>query len=212
MNNSPLTVKISVNYPVQLDIEYPDRKLNRWTSFFRIILAIPIIFLLVSLIGHFYPSPHHKIGFESQGFLFLAPLIMILFFKKYPKWWFDWNLELYRFMIRINAYFYLLNDEYPSTDQPQSVKLDIVYPQASTLNRFMPLVKWLLAIPHYIILFFLSIGALIAVIFAWFAILFTGRFPKKLFDFIVGVFRWTARVIGYAILLVTDEYPPFSLH
>jgi hypothetical protein len=137
---------------------------------------------------------------------------MILFRQKYPKWWFNWNLELTRFSTRIFAYFALLRDEYPSTDEEQSVHLDIVYPDAKeNLNRWLPLVKWLLAIPHYFVLIFLSIVSMVLIIIAWFVILFTGRYPKEMFDFVVGVERWSLRVGAYAFMLVTDKYPPFRL-
>jgi hypothetical protein len=137
---------------------------------------------------------------------------MILFRQKYPRWWFDWNLELQRFSNRVLIYLALMDDRYPSTDDHQSVRLDYPYPDAaSDLNRWLPLVKWLLAVPHYIVLFFLDIGALIAVIVAWFAIVFTGRYPRGVFDFVAGVARWHNRVIGYAVTLVTDAYPPFRL-
>ena len=111
----------------------------------------------------------------------------------------------------MTAYVGLLDDHYPSTDEEQAVHLDFPYPDAGQLNRWLPLVKWLLAIPHYIVLFFLAIGAVVAVIIAWFAILFTGRYPRGLFDYVVGVIRWSNRVTGYAMVLVTDQYPPFSL-
>jgi len=137
---------------------------------------------------------------------------MILFRRKYPRWWFDWNLELQRFTNRVVIYVALMDDRYPATDQPQSVHLDYVYPDAAhDLNRWLPLVKWFLAIPHFIVLIFLWIAALVVTVIAWFAILFTGRYPRGLFDFVEGVFRWGQRVIAYAFLLVTDRYPPFSL-
>ena len=145
------------------------------------------------------------------GFLFFPVLLLILFRKKYPRWWFDWNLQLTRFLMRVAVYAQLLRDEYPSTDEEQAVHLDIEYPDANQLSRGMPIVKWLLAIPHWIILFFLWIGAVVSVVIAWFAILFTGRYPRGLFDFVVGVNRWTLRVDAYAVLLTTDRYPPFSL-
>ena len=149
---------------------------------------------------------------SAGGLLFFPPLLMILFRQKYPRWWFDWNLELMRFTARVTVYFALMDDRYPSTDEQQSVKLDFPYPDARTdFNRWLPLVKWLLAIPHYIVLFFLYIGALFVVIAAWFAILFTGRYPRGLFDYLVGVERWSNRVVAYAFVLVTDRYPPFSL-
>ena len=137
---------------------------------------------------------------------------MLLFRQKYPRWWFDWNLELTRFGTRVAAYLVLLRDEYPLTDEGQAVHVELVYPDARQgLNRWLPLVKWLLAIPHYIVLFFLGIAAFVCVIVAWFAILFTGRYPRSLFDFVVGVLRWSLRISGYAFLLITDRYPPFSL-
>jgi hypothetical protein len=144
--------------------------------------------------------------------LVLAPLLMILFRRKYPRWWFDWNLELQRFGNRVLAFLALMDDRYPSTDERQSVHLDYAYPDASRdLNRWLPLVKWLLAIPHFVVLVFLWIAALVAVVAAWFAIVVTGRYPRGIFGFVEGVLRWTQRVVAYAFLLVTDEYPPFSL-
>jgi hypothetical protein len=146
------------------------------------------------------------------GLLFFGPLLMILFRQKYPRWWFDWNLELLRFINRVGIYLLVMNDLYPSTDEEQSVHLNISYPDVpKELNRWLPLVKWLLAIPHYFVLFFLNIAALIVTIIAWFSILITGQYPKSIFDFVEGVIRWNLRVIGYAFILVTDEYPPFSL-
>ena len=148
----------------------------------------------------------------AGGLLVLAPLLMILFRQKYPRWWFDWNLELMRFSNRVWAYVLLLSDRYPSTDEQQYVRLEMRYPDVPReLNRWLPLVKWLLAIPHYLVLIVLWIAAFFAVIGAWFAILFTGRYPRSIFDFIVGLMRWTNRVTAYAFVLVTDSYPPFRL-
>jgi Domain of unknown function (DUF4389) len=203
-------------YPVQFSVDYPDRSLNRLTTFFRIFTVIPIAIVLNLVMGY---SWNWTYGGETTtyiiggvGFLFLPPLVMILFRKKYPRWWFDWNQELLRFTNRVAIYVALMDDRYPSTDEHQSVRLDYRYPNAETeLGRGMPLVKWLLAIPHYIVLFFLHIGAFFAVVFAWFAILFTGRYPRGLFDYVEGVIRWNNRVTAYAYLLVTDEYPPFQL-
>jgi Domain of unknown function (DUF4389) len=202
-------------YPVQFSVEYPDRSLDRLSSFFRIFTAIPIAIVLGAVVGSSWGgygdwTTTYVIG--GAGFLFLAPLLMILFRKKYPRWWFDWNLELLRFSNRVAIYLSLMDDTYPSTDERQSVRLDYPYPDAERdLSRGLPLVKWLLAIPHYIVLFFLHIGAFFAVVFAWFAILFTGRYPRGLFDFVEGVYRWDNRVYAYAFVLVTDEYPPFRL-
>lgn len=200
----------SSRYPVQFDVDYP-QQLNRLTTFFRIIWIIPILLVLFFIAGSVEVQVEtNKTIIGVGGFLFLGPLVMILFRKKYPRWWFNWNLELVRFLFRILAYFYLLRDEYPSTDQQQAVYLDMKYPDAAKLNRFLPLIKWFLAIPHYIVLLFLGIIALIFLIIAWFAILFTGKYPRTLFNFIVSFMRWSVRVNAYAFLLITDKYPPFS--
>ena len=203
-------------YPVQFSIEYPDRDLNRLTTAFRLFAAIPILIIATLLGGHEsgYAAGKHgwTIAGGTSGLLFLPPLLMIVFRQKYPRWWYDWNLQLLRFSNRVGVYLALMDDRYPSTDEEQSVRLDFPYPDAKNgLNRWLPIVKWLLAIPHYIVLIFLWIAALVSVIIAWFAILFTGRYPRGLFDFLEGVGRWTNRVIGYALVLVTDQYPPFQL-
>jgi hypothetical protein len=204
-------------YPVQFEADYPDRELNRLTTAFRVIVAIPIL-IVAGSIGNQesnYAAGEHsmRLAGSTAGLLFLAPLLMIVFRQKYPRWWFDWNLELLRFSNRIGVYLALMDDRYPSTDERQGVALDFPYPDAKLgLNRWLPLVKWLLAIPHFIVLVFLWIAAVVAVVIAWFAILFTGRYPRGLFDFVLGVFRWTNRVAGYAFILVTDQYPPFRLN
>ena len=207
----------TTTYPASLSVDYPDRSLNRLTTFFRIFLAIPILVVLGTVAGGTWEWTRDdrtsSVAVGVGGILFFAPLLMIVFRQKYPRWWFDWNLELQRFGNRIAAYLALMDDRYPSTDDHQSVHLDYEYPDAAVdLNRWLPLVKWLLALPHYIVLFFLQIAAFVVVIIAWFAILFTGRYPRSLFDFVEGVFRWHNRVIAYAFVLVTDEYPPFSLN
>lgn len=202
--------KSSSKYPVQFDVTYPDKPLNRWTTFFRIILIIPI-FIIFILLGRASIEVGKTATTSFGGIIFLAPLLMILFRKKYPRWWFDWNLEFLRFQNRILAYFYLLRDEYPSTDERQAVTLNIDYPNVAKLNRALPLIKWLLAIPHYIVLLILGLIGLLVLIIAWFAILFTGKYPRFAFDYIVGIMRWGIRVIAYAFMLATDKYPPFSL-
>lgn len=201
-------------YPVQFSVDYPDRPLNRLTTFFRIIVVIPIAVVLGSVSGTYLTDGEENIEFlvGAGGLLFLGPLLMILFRRKYPRWWFDWNLALLRFQNRVTSYILLLRDEYPSTDEEQAVHLDIRYPDAARdINRWLPLVKWLLAIPHYIVLFFLAITAIVVVIICWFIILFTGRYPRDLFDFVVGTLRWSNRVVAYAFILTTDRYPPFRL-
>lgn len=202
------------SYPVQFSVEYPDRPLNRLTTLLRIFTIIPIAILAGSINGATYEVGARYTIVAAGGLLFAGPLLMILFREKYPLWWFDWNSELVRFHNRIGVYAALMDDRYPSTDEMQAVSLQLPRPYAAAageLNRWLPLVKWLLAIPHYIVLWVLSIGAVIAVIVAWFAILITGRFPRGLFDYLVGVGRWYNRVLAYAGILVTDRYPPFRL-
>jgi hypothetical protein len=211
-------VPLSAPYPARLDIRYPEQ-LSRVTTAFRLILIIPILIVLRVLTGsetqisqipggEWFSTTTRSVG----AALFGATLLMILFKKRYPRWWFDFNLELARFSARVGAYAVLLTDTYPSTVEHQDIALDIDYPDAEhNLMRGLPLVKWFLAIPHYIVLFFLAIGVFFVVIVSWFAILFTGRYPRGLFDYVVGVGRWALRVNAYAFLLVTDTYPPFSL-
>jgi hypothetical protein len=198
-------------YPVEFSVEYPDRDLNRLTTGFRILWAIPILIVAATLSGG--PGLHAgTIAVGRGGVLFLPTLLMIVFRQKYPRWWYDWNLEFVRFSNRVGVYLALMDDRYPSTDERQGVTLEFPYPDAQRdLNRWLPLVKWFLAIPHYIVLIFLGIASVFVVIFAWFAILFTGRYPRGSFDFVEGVIRWENRVVGYAFTLVTDKYPPFRL-
>ncbi len=191
MNSAPL----SAPYAARLTLDYPDR-LDRLTTFFRLIWVIPIA-IIAGLVS---------------GFGWLATSLMIAFRQRYPRWWFAWALEMTRFSTRISAYVCLLTDRYPSTEDEQSVHLELDYPDVERdLNRWLPLIKWLLAIPHYIVLAFLFIGVFFAVVIAWFAILISGTYPRALFDFVVGVIRWTLRVDAYAFLMLTDRYPPFSL-
>jgi hypothetical protein len=209
------TMQVPEPYPVRFSVDYPDRNLDRVTTFFRFFVAIPILIVLGTVAGATWQWSYENgtaVAAGTGGLLFFGPLLMILFRQKYPRWWFDWNLELLRFTNRVEIYLVLLDDRYPSTDEHQSVHLDFPYPDAGRdLNRWLPLVKWFLAIPHYVVLFFLYIALIVVVIIAWFAILFTGRYPRGLFDFVEGVIRWHNRVIGYAYILITDRYPPFSL-
>ncbi len=201
-------------YPVEFSVDYPERPLDRLTSAFRLFVAIPILIVLgaVSGGGAWYTSNNGGGRTAAAGgLLFLGPLLLILFRQKYPRWWFNWNLELLRFSNRVAVYLALMDDRYPSTDEQQAVHLEIPYPDAERLNRWLPLVKWLLAIPHYIVLFFLDIALFVIVIVAWFAILFTGRYPRGMFGFVQGVIRWHNRVVAYAFVMVTDRYPPFRL-
>jgi hypothetical protein len=183
-------------YPARLTIDYLDGGLDRLSSFFRLLWALPALFLL-AMVGSALSIP--------AG-------LTILFRQKYPQWWFDFNLQLTRFSTRVMSYVALMTDRYPSSDEDQSVHLELDYPNVKQdLNRWLPLVKWFLAIPHYFVMAFLGIGVAIAVLIAWFAILFTGRYPRGIFNFVEGFFRWGLRVQAYAFLMVTDTYPPFKL-
>ncbi len=213
----------SDSYPARLDIDYPE-SLDRFTTFFRLIWVIPIAIVatllsgtasstatVISETGEVLSKATESGGGIVAG-LFGATMLMIVFRQKYPRWWFDFARELTRFEMRIGSYVALLTDKYPDTENEQSVHLELDYPDAAQeLNRWLPLVKWLLAVPHYIVLAVLAVAAVFAVLIAWFAILFTGRYPRGLFDFVVGVARWGTRVQAYAMLLLTDSYPPFSL-
>jgi len=212
-----MTTSSQSSYPVSFGVDYPERDLNRLTTGLRIFTVIPIAIVLAA-IGGFSTrwgtstAGSTEVAVVGTGLLFLPTGLMIIFRQRYPRWWYEWNLQFLRFSNRVGVYLALMDDRYPSTEDEQSVHLDFAYPDARNgLNRWLPIVKWFLAIPHYIVLFFLEIGAFFAAIGAWFAILFTGRYPRGLFDYIEGVIRWHNRVIGYALVLVTDEYPPFRL-
>jgi hypothetical protein len=213
------TSSVPTAYPARLEVDY-SANYDRVKTLFRVVLIIPIAIIYAVLTNGVTQTAYDQSGQAVSttsggigGGLFVATLLMILFRRRYPRWWFDFALELTRFGARVCAYFVLLTDQYPSTVEEQKVHLEIDYPDVERdLNRGLPLVKWLLAIPHILILIFLSVAAFFAVMLAWFAILFTGRYPRGLFDFVVGVGRWWLRVQAYAILLVTDRYPPFSLH
>ncbi len=204
----------NTNYPVNVEIDYPEKS-DKLTTFFRIFTVIPILIILIMVIGG-GQAPDSSESWEplyiGGGFIFIPTLLMILFRKKYPRWWFDWNVSLTKFSTRVFSYLLLLRHEYPSTDEEQAVHIEIPYPDVEgELGRGMPLVKWLLAIPHIIIICFLYIAVIVCTIISWFAILFTGNYPRGLFDFVSGVIRWSIRVNAYAFLLTTDIYPPFSL-
>ena len=205
-------------YPARLRIDYPER-LDRLSTCFRPILAVPVLILLAILTAssstHVVTETGRTVrssGIGISGALAIATALMIVVRQRYPRWWFDFALEFTRFGGRVGAYLTLLTDRYPSTVDEQSVHIEVDYPEVTRdLKRWLPLVKWFLAIPHFVVLTVLAVGACVAVLLAWFAILFTGRYPKGLFEFVVGVGRWALRVQAYAFLLVTDRYPPFTM-
>jgi len=210
-------------YAARLEVDYPE-ELDRVSTFFRIVWAIPILILSALISGTGSEtittvsdtgetlSQVTRSGGGITGGIFVATALMLVIRRKYPRWWFDFLLEFERFSARVGAYMGLLTDQYPSTTDEQAVHLDVDYPEdPEQLNQWLPLVKWFLAIPHYIVLAFLAVFAILGVLVAWFAILFTGKYPRAIFDFVVGVARWALRVQAYAFFLVTDEYPPFSL-
>jgi hypothetical protein len=212
-----VTEQTQADYPARLKIDYPDRALDRVSTLLRIFYVIPILIVLILISGSTSAADTARDGGQmvavgGGGILVLPVVLMILFRQKYPRWWFDFHLQLTRFSTRVVSYMALMSDRYPSTDEEQWVDLELDYPDVQQdLNRWLPLVKWLLAIPHYVVLFFLVIAAFFVVIIAWFAVLFTGRYPRGLFDFVEGVQRWGLRVEAYAFLLITDRYPPFTL-
>ena len=202
------------DYPIRFGVDYPDRELATLTTLLRPILAIPILILLSTVLGGGYQvgEEGRQIAAGAGGLLFIGPMLMIVFRRKYPRWWFDWNVELLRFVNRVLVYLALMDDRYPATEERQSVRLEIPFPDVEQdLDRWLPLVKWLLAIPHVLCLAVLAMGAMFAIVFAWFAILVGGRYPRGAFAYVEGVLRWHNRVVAYAIILTTDRYPPFSL-
>ena len=206
-------------YSARYEVEYPEQ-LDRLSTLLRIPFAVPI--LLVASLMPIAPALIVSLAVDgtidadswsygAAGAFFLPLVLMIVFRRKYPRWWFNFVLEFTRFEARIFAYVSLLTDQYPSTDAGQTVRLDLDYPDAEQLNRFLPIVKWLLLIPHYVVLVVLAIVSVVAIILAWFAILASGRYPRPLFDYVVGVNRYALRVTAYGLMLITDRYPPFGL-
>ncbi|MDE3065320.1 MAG: DUF4389 domain-containing protein [Acidobacteriota bacterium] len=198
--------------PVSFSVDVPEGPRNRLTCAFRLVLAIPILIVSSAVGGgSVATADHHWAASTAGGLLFFGPALMIVFRQKYPRWWFDWNYALMRFSNRVGAYVLLLRDDYPSTDEEQGVHLELTYPDATQLNQWLPLVKWFLVIPHIVVLAILDVGAVFALIGAWFAVVLTGTYPEGIYRYLVGLMRWHNRVVAYAFVLVTDEYPPFSL-
>jgi hypothetical protein len=185
-------------YPVRFDVAYPD-KLSRLLIFVKWLLAIPHLLILYAL------------GAVAGICIFIA-FFAILFTKKYPKGLFDFVVNIYRWQNNVSAYVLLLRDEYPPfTWEPGQypVTFEVDYPDS--LGRFAPLYKWLLAIPNLFVLYIVLIVAYFLVFIGWFAILFTGKLPRGIHDFVVGALRWNNRLNAYGFALLTDQYPPFSM-
>lgn len=205
---------MKTDYPVSLEVDYPEH-LSRLTTFFRVFLIMPVMIILILLFPEIDSEEAEAawhVGCWGVGYVIVPLILTLLFLRRYPRWWFDWNRELTAFTARVFAYLFLLRDEYPALEEEQAVRLRLPYPDAPRdLNRWLPLIKWLLALPHVVVLFFLHIFLLPVLIIAWLAILFTGRYPRGLFEYVQGVLRWNLRVAAYSILMITDEYPPFCL-
>lgn len=188
---------MAASYPVTYSVEYPE-ELSRWLIFVKWLLAIPHLLILYAL------------GVATGVVTFIA-FFVILFTKRYPREFFDFVVNVNRWTENVYAYVFLLRDEYPPFSWQRgryAVTYEVAYPEE--LSRWLIFVKWLLAVPHYIVLFFLFIGQGLALLVAFFAILFTKRIPEELFRFVVGVDRYRVRVNAYVNLL-RDEYPPFSV-
>jgi hypothetical protein len=197
---SPPVATAAADYPARFDVEYPER-LSRWKIFVKWLLAIPhfIIVYLLQIVG--------------SVMVFIA-FFAILFTKKWPRGMFDFMVQIQRWSLNTVVYALTLQrDEYPpfSGDAGEyPVRLEVDYDD--NLSRWQIFFKWwLFVLPHVFILFFLIIAAFVVVVIAFFAILFTGRYPRGMFDFVTGVLRWTVRVNAYGQWLMTDRYPPFGL-
>ena len=197
-------MSVSTPYPAQVEL-HADGHITRWRPLIQWLLAVPQLMVA-------------EVLSSLRGVLTLISLFTVLFTKEIPRPLFDVIAMTYRYEWRAMSYALFLHEDYPPFDfRPASADdgaerhttLSLAYP--GQLNRWAPLYKWFLAIPHYVILAVLSIGALFAVVAAWFSILFTGRYPRTLFNYVVGVMRWSNRVSAYAFVLATDKYPPFRL-
>lgn len=190
---------------ITVDADLGPRK--RLSVFFRPLLLLPVVILL-SLLGGSSLSDDSSWG----STVFLALALIVIFTGTYPTWLLTFIHGLQAFELKIGAYALLLRDEYPSlADRPFA---QVLYPNiegGARLKRFMPLVKWFLAIPHYVVLLLTGIAVFLLTVLAWFSILFTGRYPTSFLPFVVGWLKYYNRVVGYAFTLVTDQYPQFRL-
>ena len=193
----------------QIDVTLTDR--NRVTALFRLVLVVPIAIFVASFAPSIADSESSDLNALFTGFLALPVVLALVFRQVYPSYLLAFNEALLSLQTRVNAYVFLLTDEYPSIEENDVVSVTFPEVDAKALNRYLPLVKWLLAIPLYIVgIAYIVYGAFLT-LFAWFSILFTGNFPEFCAEGIVGVIAYWNRVAGYALVLVTDEYPTFSL-
>ena len=182
---------------------------DRMSVALRIFLVVPIAIFVSAFTAW---SGSSEASTFLSGLLFLPVLLALVFRGIYPSYVLDFNRALLALSTRVTAYIFLLNDKYPSIEDSADVK--ITFPEiagGAKLNRYLPLVKWLLALPLYIVGFVYTIYGLAVLIFTWFTILFTGKMPAFSGGVLLGVTQFWNRVYGYAFLLVTDEYPSFSL-
>jgi hypothetical protein len=195
--------QIETSFQVQLDNR------DRATAFARLILVFPVFIFLSSFsIETFF----NENMLQTYGLVILPVVLALLFRGVYPSYVLSFNKAVFGLVNRIWAYVALLTDEYPSIEDSGVVR--ITYPEVDggkSLSRGLPLVKWLLAIPLYIVGFVYAIYGFIMLVLGWLNILFTGTMSAGSADAIVRVTQFWNRIYGYAVLLVTDEYPSFSL-
>ena len=189
----------------QVDVTLTER--NRVTALFRIILVVPMAIFVAS----FAPNWSNNSDSWTIGLLILPVALAIVFRQVYPSYLLTFNEALLSLQTRVDAYVLLLTDEYPSIEDNDVVSVTFPEVDAKSLNRWLPLVKWFLAIPLYLVGIAYIIYAAFLTLFAWFSILFTGNYPEFCAEGVVGTIAYWNRVVGYALVLVTDEYPSFSL-
>jgi hypothetical protein len=192
----------------QIDVSLTER--NRLTALFRLVIAAPMLIFIAS----FAPSADlfsSDANYFMVGFLSLPVALAIVFRQIYPSYLLTFNEALLSLQTRVDAYVLLLTDGFPSIEENDVVS--VVFPEvdAKALNRWLPLIKWFIAIPLYLVGIFYAIYAAFLTLFGWISILFTGNYPERCAEGVVGTIAYWNRVIGYALLLVTDEYPTFSL-
>jgi hypothetical protein len=193
----------------QIDVTLTER--NRVTALFRIILVVPMAIFLAAFTPSVADLESGDLNSLYAGFFALPVGLAIVFRQVYPSYLLAFNEALLSLQTRVNAYVVLLTDEYPSIEENDVVSVTFPEVDAKALNRWLPLIKWLLAIPLYLVGIVYIVYAAFLTLFAWISILFSGNFPEFCAEGIVGVIAYWNRVVGYALILVTDEYPTFSL-